>query len=85
MKLESYLQKVDETPPHEIEELVNLSRMVVDDKTNLYWESRDLLTGLIAEKVLLGIRRRRERLGMDTGNVLGLPPRLMPAIWDGFC
>ncbi len=85
MKLESYLQTVEEIPPTEIEKLINLSRVAVADIEDLHWDSRDLLTGLIAEKVQLGIRLRRARLGMDMGNVPRRPPRFLPTLWGGFC
>ncbi len=52
MKLKSYLEKIEQTNPCDIEALVKLSYEVVANKSNLRFESRDLLTELLAEKVL---------------------------------
>jgi hypothetical protein len=51
MKLAEYLEKIEQIDPCDIEAFVNMSYEVVGNKHNLHFDSRDVLTKLLAEKV----------------------------------
>ena len=61
MKLASYLEKIDQTDPCDIEAFINLSFMAVNDRFDLCLESRDLLTYLLAEKVIEAGKKLRAK------------------------
>jgi hypothetical protein len=91
-----YLEQIDQTDVRELGQLLELSRAVVTDNVLLTRDDRDTLTALILEKVEQGIyqlraqRRQlkaqlmRERLGMYSGDLPGLPPLLMPKLELGW-
>jgi len=61
MKLARYLQKIDGTHFCDIEAFIELSRQVDANREKLTSESRDLLTELLAERVIEAKRELQAR------------------------
>ncbi len=96
MKLPDILGLLSRTDACETQELVAMARVVVADVAQLtsdgrvtltdliaMWDTRDIMTLLIAKKVLEDDSLRRGRSGMYVGNMDGRPPAFMPEISDG--
>lgn len=60
MKLADYLEQLDQADPCEFVNLIDLSRAVAADSNNLSWESSEMLTELITEKLQEGVRQMRK-------------------------
>jgi hypothetical protein len=95
MELSDYQELLDQTEAHDVEKLVDLARTLVADVAKLTsdspltlaellatWDTRDVLTLLIPQKVLEDDCLRHGRLGMYAGDLPGWPPVLIPKISD---
>jgi hypothetical protein len=76
MKLADYLEQLDQADPCELVNLIDLFRAVVAGSNDLSWESSEMLTELIAEKLQEGIRQMRVRREQYPDHF----PRHMPSV-----
>lgn len=81
MKRAEYLKRIEQTDPCDIEAFVKMSYEVIADKVNLHLDSRDMLTKLLAEKVLEAGPLLRARLEQDRSHLYSpgpVPTRMHP-------
>ena len=77
MKRAEYLQRIEQIKPWDIEAFVKIFYEVIANKANLDIDSRDMLTALLAEKVLQAGPILRARLEQDRSHLHS--PRPVPA------
>lgn len=69
MKRAEYLQRIEQIEPWDIEAFIKMSYEVIANKANLDNDSRDMLTKLLAEKVLQAGPILRVRLEQDRSHL----------------